>query len=154
MGVCNVTYHVVIGIILWPVMVISLGNSYYAFAIEGVRILNIYLFIYFYPFERQSNRKRGKEILHLLVHSRNAYDSQSWAKLKSGGWNSIWVFRLGDRCSSTWAVICHLPGCVSRKLNQKWRVAETWTGAPMGVPSSKFNLLCHHACLCFLKKLF
>lgn len=68
-------------------MVISLGNSYYAFAIEGVRILNIYLFIYFYPLERQSNREReaGKEIFHLLVHSRNAYDSQSWAKLKPGG---------------------------------------------------------------------
>lgn len=57
-------------------MVISLGNSYYAFAIEGVRILNIYLFIYFYPLERQSNRERdrereagrGKEIFHLLVH--------------------------------------------------------------------------------------
>lgn len=55
-------------------MVISLGDSYYAFAIEGVRILNIYLFIYFYPLERQSDRERereagrGKEIFHLLVH--------------------------------------------------------------------------------------
>lgn len=42
-------------------MVISLGDSYYAFAIEGVRILNIYLFIYFYPLERQSNRERQTE---------------------------------------------------------------------------------------------
>lgn len=41
---------------------------------------------------------------HTLVHSQNACPGQSWARLKSRALNSIWVFHMGDRSPTTWAM--------------------------------------------------
>lgn len=75
----------------------------------------------------------GKDV-HLLLHSANACNSQTWAKAKPGAENTISVSHMGGRDLSGW--IINLPRCVSRKLYQKLR-REAIIGALMrnvGIP--------------------
>lgn len=39
-----------------------------------------------------------------------------WARWKSGARSSIWISYLCSRGSSTWAILCRFPRCVSWKM--------------------------------------
>lgn len=60
------------------------------------------------------------DIFHLLILSPNSQHIWGWARQKPGVWNSICVSHVGCRDPSTGALICCLPGCISRKLSQNW----------------------------------
>lgn len=58
--------------------------------------------------ERERVREIEAECSHLLVHFRNAYNSQSVARLKPVAWNSTQVSQSGKKDPITWATICCL----------------------------------------------
>lgn len=72
--------------------------------------------------------KRSKtEILHLLIHSTCAYNSQGNVMLKSRFQNSEQVSRVGGRHSSTWSIIYCLPGYALVEAGMERQVPESST---------------------------
>lgn len=66
-------------------------------------------------FEKKSIR--DQEFLHVLVFfPPNGHHGWSWARLKLGPQNSIWVSLMGGPC--IWALFCWFPWCVSKQLSQ------------------------------------
>lgn len=69
-----------------------------------------YIFIFIFLLERQG------EILHPLVHSSNACNSQVWSRPEPGGKDSIKISQAGGRDPTTWVIFCCLPRHIISRL--------------------------------------
>lgn len=86
--------------------------------------------------------KREGAVIHWLMLSK-CLQQQGCAQLKPGVENSILVFPVGDRESTTWAKTCHLPGSI---LAGSWS-QEMKLGIEFGhseVVSGDHNCWTHH----------
>lgn len=52
-----------------------------------------------------SELQRETKLFHLLIHFPNSHNCQSWARLKSGVRNSIWISHMGDKGPNIWSIL-------------------------------------------------
>lgn len=58
-------------------------------------------------FENQNNTKtESRKSFHALVYSLNIYNSQEWARLKSGAQNSIKAPHMNCKGPGNWTMFC------------------------------------------------
>lgn len=101
--------------------------------------------------------------MHILKRERSSFLSAGslpkgpqqlgLGQAEPGARNSIRVSATGGEDPSTWVIFCCLPGCIRRKLDQKWRHGMSphlHTGR--GCHEQRLHVLCHNTCPGFQNK--